>query len=606
MGSLDLRSTAPDGAAAFLAQLPEAPDRHLTRNILRHVVVRVAEVLSIPIPARFDDATNDTSVAALVAAIPRAVCTPDLLGMTCEQLMASPDRRARGAHFTPIHVAESVAGRAIDHLDFAASRSKVMLWDPAAGGGAFLLAAARRIERDSGLTRAQIIRNTYASDIDAIALEVCAAALELWCGCRATPVLHCGDALLELPESWPTSFDLIIGNPPFLGQLTADTSRDKLRRAQLVVAFDDVARGYVDESGLFLHEALSRMGPHGVVALVLPESILAARDARPIRVSAARESSLAVLWIDDGQSFAAAVDVVALVFTARPPELDGTVVVTGSGIPVVAHRPTDGSWSPLLAVARGVPRVQEPPGRKVLGDLAAVTAGFRQHFYGLVGAVREATDAELDPTVDELTPRLVTTGAIDALSLRWGRRAVRFAGVKWQAPVVDLSFIPDAAVREWFEERRVAKLLLATQTKVLETVGDPLGTLLPSVPTLSVEPLDDGDVWRLAAVITSPWASAWVAARAAGSGLSSDAFRVRSSEIAALPLPSDGDAWDEGARLAEQAQHASSERDMAAYAKALRSLGEVMMEAYGDVDTSTIEWWWDLLGSPEGSTDTAY
>ncbi len=607
MGSLDLRPPGPDDAAILWSRLPMAPDRHLTRSILRHLVRRIADVMSVPTPTAFADANNDISFAQIVESLAPAICTPDLLGMACEQLMASPQRRSRGAHFTPAGVADIVVGCAADQFDFASIGSDITVWDPAAGGGAFLLAAARRIERDTSQTRAQIVENTYASDIDPIALEVCAAALELWCAGHATPVVHCGDALLDLPESWPTSFDLIVGNPPFLGQLTTDTSRDSPRRERLLVQFNDVAHGYVDESGLFLHLALSRMRSKAVVALVLPESILAARDAQRVRASADRLGSLALLWIDEGQSFAAAVDVVAPVFTACEPSHEGTIVVTGSTRQLVARRPTDGSWSPLLAAARGVPVVRSSPAMGVVGDLASVTAGFRQHFYGLDGAVGEMKGVDGDASAAQRELRLVTAGAIDPLWLRWGTRAVKFAGVKWDAPIVDLEAIEDAAVREWFRDRCVPKILLASQTKVLEAVADPLGTLLPSVPALSVEPLNEDDLWRLVAVIASPWASAWLAERSAGSGLSSNAFRVRASEVAALPLPAVCDAWDHGALRAAEAQAASSQHDMAAYWMALRGLGDAMMEAYGGGgDSSVIEWWWERLGPPEGFTDTAY
>lgn len=609
MGSLDLRPPGPDDAASLWSQLPEAPDRHLTRSILRHLVVRIAEVLSVPTPRAFGDTKSDVSFTQMAESLTPEVCTPDLLGMVCEQLMASPERRSRGAHFTPTDVANAVIDCAVDQLDFGSIGSDVTVWDPAAGGGAFLLAAVRRIERDTNQTRARIVQNTYASDIDPIALEVCAASLELWCAGDATPIVHCGDALLDLPESWPTSFDLIVGNPPFLGQLTTDTSRDSSRRERLLAQFDDVAHGYVDESGLFLHLALSRMRPNAVVALVLPESILAARDAERVRASADRLAFLALLWIDEGQSFAAAVDVVAPVFTARQPLHEGTIVRTGSTSQVVVRRPTDGSWSPLLAAARGVPSVRSSPGVGIVGDLANVTAGFRQHFYGLDGAVGEAKETEVDAATthgEARELRLVTAGAIDPLWLRWGTRPVKFAGVKWDAPIVDLEAIEDTAVREWFSDRCVPKILLASQTKVLEAVADPLGRLLPSVPALSVEPISEDDLWHLVAVIASPWASAWLAARSAGSGLSSNAFRVRASEVAALPLPGICDAWDHAALLAAEAQEASSQHDMASYSIALRGLGDAMMEAYGSDDSSVTEWWWERLGPPEGFADAAY
>ncbi len=606
MGSLDLRRPRPELDATLWSQFPVAPDRAQTRSLLRELALHIADVRSVPPPGVFDDAERSPSLARVAAQFPAEVCDADLLGVAYEHLMASPERRVRGAHFTPVEVADAVVECAIGQLDLRSSGNEVLVWDPSAGGGAFLLAAARRIESETDLTRAQIVRRLYASDIDPLALDVCVAAVELWCGCTASPTTHVGDALLDLPDGWPSDFDLIVGNPPFLGQLTLDTARDSLRRDRLAAKYAGLAGGYVDESGLFLHLALSRMGPSGVVSLVLPESMLATRDAGPIREHADRVASFSMLWIDEGQSFDAAVDVVAPVLTAQQPRGDGTVVVTGTSTDREVDRPTEGVWAPLLAAARGVPIVRTPDNAGVVRDLASVTAGFRQHFYGLDGAVQEAGPGDAGTPTSVNLPQLVTAGAIDSLCLRWGSRAVKFAGNRWLAPVVDLDEIADPLVRTWFEERLVPKLLLASQTKVLEAVVDPLGHLLPSVPVLSVEPRNGGDLWRLAAVLSSPWVSTWIAARSAGSGLSSNAFRVRASEVSRIPLPSDHNAWDRGAVLAEQAQSASSRKDSPAYFSAMRTLGDTMMEAYGVFDRSVIDWWWGRLGAPQLPKDAAY
>ena len=589
-------------AATFWSQLPDAPDSAFTRSLLGHLGDRVAIERSVPAPAVFADADRRDDLAGLVDALPSDECTPDLLGLVYERLMASPQRRVRGAHFTPVGVADSVVGCAVDQLSDL-NVADLTVWDPTAGGGAFLLAAARRIELETGRSRSEVVEGLYASDIDPIAIEVCSATLELWCGGSARPVTYVGDTLLDLPATWPATFDLIVGNPPFLGQLTSDTARDTNRRERLRAEFAAVAGGYVDESGLFLHLALSRKGPSGVVALLLPESMLAARDAKCLRVESDRLAPMVALWIDEEQSFEASVDVVAPVFGSCEGTPPGVVTVTSASISVKVPRPDVGVWSPLLAAARGVPGVRVVSSVGVLGDLATVTAGFRQHFYGLVGAVGEAK-APRDWSGGEL--RLVTAGAIDPLHLLWGTGSVKFAGTKWDGPVVTLAAIGDDSVRRWFTNRCVPKILLATQTKVLEAVVDTDGVLLPSVPALSVEPRDVDDLWLLAAVLTSPWASAWLASRAAGSGLSVNAFRVRAKEVSALPLPGDREAWVRGGLLAAEAQEASSRGDAASYSAAMRQLGEAMVAAYGDDDDSVLDWWWGRLGMPEGSEVRAY
>jgi hypothetical protein len=83
----------------------------------------------------------------------------------------------------------------------------------------------------------------------------------------------------------------------------------------------------------------------------------------------------------------------------------------------------------------------------------------------------------------------------------------------------------------------VPKVLVASQTRVIEAVADPDGSWLPCVPVVSVIPANTGDVRQIAALLTSPVASAWLAARSAGTGLSARALRVSAPVLGRLPMP---------------------------------------------------------------------
>ena len=92
---------------------------------------------------------------------------------------------------------------------------------------------------------------------------------------------------------------------------------------------------------------------------------------------------------------------------------------------VAVDRPSAASWAPLLAAAAGVPVVPRPTGGATLGDVARVTAGFRDQYYGLTDAVADDA-AGAHP--------LVTSGVIDPLDDGWGRRPTRFAKRSFDAP----------------------------------------------------------------------------------------------------------------------------------------------------------------------------
>ena len=92
---------------------------------------------------------------------------------------------------------------------------------------------------------------------------------------------------------------------------------------------------------------------------------------------------------------------------------------------------------------------------------------------------------------------------------------------------------------------RGPKLVVATQTRVVEAAVDAAGTWVPSVPALAVVPHDPDDLWRLAAAVLAPAATAWLAHRSVGTALDRRALKVAEPDLAALPLPVDAAAWDE-------------------------------------------------------------
>lgn len=535
---------------------------------------------------------------------------PGLIGRCWEVVKLQSERRVHGAHYTPPQVAKEIAEIVVGRYFASPGVAKweppgplPAIWDPASGGGAFLIATLEEVERRGGADRTSLVSNCYASDIDEFALRTCDAALEIWAGGGARPTVMLGDALLEDGHLGQRSFDLIVGNPPFLGQLTTDTTRSGLRAERLRERYRSVSRAYLDEAGLFLAMASEKLAPRGVLGLILPASLLGAADAIDLRRQLFETHSLAALWIDPTQSFAAAVDVVAAVLERRGEhnvDRADTEVWLG-GVAKEMATPEADTWAPLLAAADAVPRVLLEPSVGLVGDLATLTAGFRQHFYGIADAVAEATG---DSTQTE-HPALITSGSIDPLFCRWGTRETRFARRRWQAPVLHLDRVPDGAVRDWFRQRQRPKLLLASQTAVVEVIVDVAGTMVPSVPVLVIEPDDHDQLWLLAAALASPAASAWLYLRAAGTGLSRSAMRIRAREVAEIPLPTNRAAWTLGADMARAAQSASEAGDFDGYADALLALGKAMGDAY-EVDDAVGKWWWGRHDKRTIGPDRAY
>jgi hypothetical protein len=455
-------------------------------------------------------------------------------------------RKQLGAWYTPAELVDVVVESVVSPTFVAQRAHSLAVLDPACGDGRFLAAVRDRLDTLDATS------TLTGSDIDPGAID--AARMSL--GERAA--LHRADAL---SVSWTAQrFDLVIGNPPFLSQMAAATTRGGTSR-----------RGggpYADAAAEFLALAGELVDPDGGrVALVLPQSLLSSRDATAIRESIGSQARMVWSWWSDRRIFDAQVHVCVVAFEF--------------GVPEPPQRRSN--WSHVVTSRRGVPAV--PEGLRVdgcLGDRARLNANFRDEYYGMIPAVGD----------HDVGPRLITSGLVDPGRSWWGERPVTFAKQRFDRPRLDLARLDDDMVR-WARRRLVPKVLVANQTRIVEAVCDPDGGWLPAVPVLGVYPTgahwdDDArsaddlarSAWEIAAVLTSPLASAWLWHRGAGSGMSADTIRLSPVTLAALP-------WPEGDLRA--AVRALREGDV-------RRCGAAVDLAYGIVDdTGLVDWWVALL-----------
>jgi hypothetical protein len=241
-------------------------------------------------------------------------------------------------------------------------------------------------------------------------------------------------------------------------------------------------------------------------AMVLPTSTLATDEGATARAAAPIER----VW-RLGPVFDAAVDTCVVVLGP-----DGDRVTPWS-----AHLHAD------------VPEVQldGPP----LGGWCDVVNGFRRHFYGLRGAVHEGGDGA----------PLVTAGAIHPG--HWGG-PVTFDRTRYLDARVDVAAI-DPGVRTHYESLLRPKVVVATQTRVLEAAPDPEGVVVPGVPVLSVVPADPARLWHVLAVLLAPPVTAHALRTWGGAALVADAVKLSVSQVRALPCPRRDEEWSAAAAL---------------------------------------------------------
>jgi len=499
---------------------------------------------------------------------PDGIARPELLGELHQALMARDERRAKGAFYTPGPLAAAVAAETLGPL-LAGGRppGSVRVCDPAVGGGALLLAAARYLIA-RGARPADAVGNMTGIDIDPVAASTARLALGLLGG---TPAIAVGDALAGLRGC---GFDAVVTNPPFLGQLKRGTARGLAEAAALVDRFGGTAAGYADSAALFLVLSLELVGDGGRVGIILPEPAFATRDGAPARELVGAASRLVRAWPAPPSTFDAGTRARVVVFEKGPGTDRRTPWATGR-------------WSSLEGLEDGDPlEGLELRTRGSIGDLATTTAGFRDEFYGL---------AEVTTDVAGGDHPLVTCGLIEPAWLAWGKRPARVARRPLCHPTADVGRLaPGSPVAAWVGRTLVPKVLVATQTRVLEAVADEDGRLVPMVPVIAVMPRPE-DLWRVLAALLAPPVSALAVRRHGGAALSSDAIKLSARQVAALPLPADGAAWEAGARAAKRATLASRAGDVAGWRAALDELGVAMCAAYAVPAEPVLGWWAERL-----------
>ena len=502
-------------------------------------------------------------------------------------------------------------------LDGAPADAHVL--DPACGGGAFLLAALRHLAGaatpEGALPGSAALRRALdqLTGIDVDPLAALLARRVLWLEV-ADPGLAPDDLahVVRIADTLSTGSDhvgvvhVVVGNPPFLSPLRGAPPADPDPDWAAPLG------AYADHAALFLAWAHHRVGPDGGrVLLVQPASVLAGRDTAGIRELVDSAGELAGLWLDTDGAFPAAVTATAplLVRGRRHDEVRlwkgrGVVPVSPSsvaaGTPPPCGRVATRAWSDHAAAILGLPDLDLPEGAGTIGDVASATADFRDQYYGLVGHVVEVAEARgPDGLPDGFAP-LVTSGMIDPACNAWGRREARIHKARWRAPAVELEALASTELAGWVSARRVPKVVVAAQTRVVEAVVDEEGGWLPSVPTITVTAAP-ARLWHVAAALNSPVVSVLALRAGLGTARTLGTLKLSATSLAALPLPSHEPSWDAGVEDLRRASAAVVREQCDVWRDAMHSFGSAMARAYGLPDAEVeplVAWWSDRLPDP--------
>ena len=531
-------------------------------------------------------------------------------------------RRRLGAHYTPEALAERLVDLALSEFDRLHAGSPRSVCDPSCGAGSILLAAADALV-DRGMSPEQVLRSVRGFDTDPASVAMARTALSGWAeahglGSPPEPLVAIGDALGA--DSGEQRFDVVVGNPPFASPLDRDVAARRRAGATsgsetgspVVTAPSTAASAYTDDAALHLLAAVRWCVPGGVVCMLQPQSVLGARDAAGVRASVLELADIGALWASDEAFFEhASVEVCALVLIRHasgggtgpePAEGEPAHGSPGSGPGVMIHwrdRPTtravapgSGSWAPLLAVAMGHPRGIGSAGvpSAPLGELATCTAGFREEFYVLAECAHEDVPAPERGGAAGRVLQLVTSGLIDPGVNRWGSKHCRIGGRSFEAPVAELDQVAKVSPRvaRWCADRSSPKLLVASQTRVLEVCLDRSGATVPLTPVVSVQSHGVVPAEALAAVLSAPSSSLALTNAAAGTGLSSSAVRVGAPALREIEVPTDPETSGRAVELWAGVERLAS---AGSTYEEWFELGTELDALSGRVRSDVVEWW---------------
>jgi N-6 DNA Methylase len=201
------------------------------------------------------------------------------------------ERKAQGAYYTPMFLADSVVSQLWDVLP-AATREKGHFLDPACGSGVFLVRSFQRLCENWRTTRQartirwdsllSILKRVHGWDLNGSAVRVAVFSLYVALLEEVSPpdiraMVKRGKLLPELwgktlvrrdffvdPDKELASFEVLIGNPPWSSRRGGD--RPSLRWSNK----NNAPMPSGEDAWAFVWKSLKHLRPGGIVAFLLP------------------------------------------------------------------------------------------------------------------------------------------------------------------------------------------------------------------------------------------------------------------------------------------------------------------------------------------------
>lgn len=202
---------------------------------------------------------------------------PLLPGFLPDPVSVKKETKLVGIYYTPPSIARTLVEEALNAVDELPSTLKV--FDPACGSGIFLKEILRQLS----------LRN-YTGRIKLVGWDISPAAIDMARFILTYEKVKLANQFsveieishqdsLDETNQWSNNADIILMNPPFLSWNNMDKQQRDLARRTL----DNLWEKTPDLSSLFLWKGLQNLSSKGVIACILPASILNAQSYLKLR-----------------------------------------------------------------------------------------------------------------------------------------------------------------------------------------------------------------------------------------------------------------------------------------------------------------------------------
>jgi SAM-dependent methyltransferase len=387
-------------------------------------------------------------------------------------------RKSTGAYYTPPELIQLLLSHALPPTSFP-----LKILDPACGPGDFLLAAHHRAPA----------AHLFGIDINPTALAQCQASLHHSEFSIQNSTLAQADALLSPPPFLqPQSFDLILGNPPYVNAIEGNLTANY--KSRLRPLFPNI-KGAADLAHYFLDQATRLVRTGGRIAFVLPRAILNSPAAARLRANLPTWLKPNLIYAPERHDFFPGAAIFICLLILGPDELcqistdPNPATATFHSITI-----TNNNWWLAISPLPGTPgegwgegltpsSVLHPPS----SSSSPPTLG--AHFQ-LSASMTTADAYDLIPhLIDDPHapgPKLITTGLIEPRQCLWGQAPCRYLKKDYQHPRLTLSPNLTHSLATRAQNAKRPKILLAGLAKKIEAFLDPTGQYIGAVSTYSI------------------------------------------------------------------------------------------------------------------------